>query len=320
MTVSENIHFDREMTRAGFVRKANRMARLAGMGAATVLLTACSATSVKERALHLLMERKATTLDPWEEKTIAGGDPLLATIEMSTALLVSPGEAFSVTSRTDEETLHFRIRFSGSSGGAGDDTRDIHIGSAVPVTKDGYFLTASHCLGAKDTSLVALVVLNGELEMVESRFRVVWRSLDEEQLDFAIIHAPLVPYRAFDLADPAVLGRNDGVAVAGWSGFAVGKPQAGKSAGRILSISPPLGQAPGPVWRRVRHNAPLHLGDSGGPLVDENGSVIGIHNIISFWGASAYLFPRSLIGYRGEAVAPDPEWLARVIAADRAAL
>ncbi|WP_265594156.1 serine protease, partial [Haloferula sp. BvORR071] len=199
------------------------------------------------------------------------------------------------------------------------------ISSAVPLTRDGYFLTASHCV---EKSRMTLVLATRDRKMTKRPVRVVWRGdPDERGPDLALIHADLDPLLPFYPADVTQLSPGDEVAITGWSGLSAGTPNGGTAAGRVLSISGLKQDRTGARWRVIRHDVPLNSGDSGGPLFTPDGRCLGINARVEVgprgllgtkWGMAGSP-ERPLPGYVGEAVAPEPEWLRSLIVEDRKA-
>ncbi|RYD34165.1 MAG: trypsin-like serine protease [Verrucomicrobiaceae bacterium] len=265
-----------------------------------------------DKALQL---RKAPSLHGWSTGSREAG-PLLKTVEVRTGLLLSHWDSISVDSHTAKNGSRiFDVSFTGKSGS---------ISSAVPVTKDGYFLTAAHCVTDGDMTLVAL---NDRLQLIKIQARVVWSgNAGRQGPDLAIIQAPVTPAFPFQLARAERLKSDTAVAATGWSGIVHDNPLGATAAGRILNVSEVRTDESGTAWRVVGHDVPLNFGDSGGPLVLADGRLAGINSCIGvtvtgfvrttlgFSGRS----DRPLYGYAGEACLPTPEWLRGVIEKDRA--
>jgi hypothetical protein len=278
-----------------------------------VSLTACVTRGPERRALDVIRENKQASLGDWKDLRTEG----LASVHIfraKTAMLVNASELL-IDSHTVDGTVVAKFKIGIRGDGA------TGIGSAVPVTRDGYFLTAAHCVaethGEKAlTSVVALVDRN-EGQFAQSPFRVVWQSPDLEALDLAIIHAPIRPWQAFDLAPSRTVKAELSVAAVGWSGIFEGEPLPA-AAGRILEVA-----EPNAIGRELVHNVPLNQGDSGGPLIDRRGRLVAINYLIVTrthprLQVSARSAQRLMDDYRALAFAPDPAWVRRVIAQDRA--
>ena len=291
----------------------HRCLALVALLAGTWSLSSCSSGS---RALETVMESKEGSLGDWKN-LYKDGEPLLQAITRDTALLLSPGEGLVVASREiDGDALQVAIGYEKPVGRL----RTTH-GAAVPITRDGYFLTALHCLEGPRAALIVVDVGDGEPRAIKPEWRVVWKSRDKRELDLALIHAPVRLGTSFSLVGARGLEQGSRVAVAGWSSFFSGQPMGANAAGRIVGVSPDFGQAPGPRWQVLSHDVPLHPGDSGGPLIDRSGRLVGINGAMRFSRFAAIFSPSSMqsLDYLGEAVAPDPDWIHSLIRADRKA-
>ena len=257
------------------------------------------------------MDSKAGSVGEWRDRKL-DGRPLLETVTMNTALLLSPAEGLVVEAQDQGESLKVGFRFKGAEPSG--------HGAAVPITRDGYFLTASHCLEGPRSALIIFDESRGRMRVINTPWRTVWRSPNKYRLDLAVIHAPVRLARAFTFVGSRGLEVDDEVGIAGWSGFLNGSPLASQAAGKVRRISKPSGRPPEAVWQVVGHDGPMHPGDSGGPLVDRRGRLIGIHSLIRVSRIGALINPGSIdkVGYEGEAVVPDAAWLTGVIEADRA--
>ena len=281
-----------------------------------------------------LAARKAESLKDWEAVTVAG-TPLMESLGPRVALVLVNFDSVSV-----------EVDDSGLSVIKGiDEVRWRGFGSAVPVTDDGYFLTAAHVVD--DTEKLHLVVglsgTDGRRRVEGVPARVVWTSeglwgKDDDgapgeampELDFAIVHSeadqlpPLVP---FPLAGK-VPEMDESAISAGWpiiffEDFSNG---ARLAAGKIVAVDRQKAYGPLPAFLTVRHDAPFVFGDSGGPLLDRKGNLVGInstfHFTASWWQVIAVLLghrPQDTeeLNYLADAYMPDPNWLWQVIADDR---
>ena len=100
--------------------------------------------------MHALMARKDTSLADWTDLAI-DGQPLVDTVRGQTAMLVSADD-LAIDARTRADGVfeaEFKLKLQPG----------FELGSAVPVTADGYFLTASHCLSAPDGTAPAKYVV-----------------------------------------------------------------------------------------------------------------------------------------------------------------
>jgi S1-C subfamily serine protease len=280
-------------------------------------LSACTARNLSDGTIARLdrssASRKAPSLAAWR----AQNDPelqMLKRVAARTPILLA-GQSQVVVFPTKSYPVIFL-----TSGPKKDTARPSTYGSAVPVSRDGYFLTAAHCLG--DPHLQLAVVTKSH-RVVKTPARVVWTGHPTGP-DLAIIHAPIEqPIEPFILADLGKLRRGDSVALSGWSSW----PLRAMAAGRIVRVSPPRLEPSGITWRSIRHDAPFAVGDSGGPLVTSDGRLAGI-NVQMRYGPFATFRALTgvgdsrrhpLPGATGESFAPDADWLNRTIVVDRSA-
>ena len=292
-------------------------ARFAACLALICTLSGCMSFPMPGWLDQALLARKPSSIAGWQDEKSGRGFTLRAT-ELRTALLLTGWADITLkTVRGYRGATVCEIDLSGPDGGK--------IGSAVPVTRDGYFLTAAHCVA--DRQPLTVVALSHDLRLVKAPARVVWTGeMNRGGPDLALIHAPLALARPFALADAAALRPGDPVALAGWSklGF---KNSNGMAAGRIVAVSRLHHQASGVTWRLIEHDAPFNSGDSGGPLVTMDGSLAGINaqavptpvTFLRVLTGDGDAKNRPLAGYTARSFAPDREWLRRTIEADRRA-
>lgn len=206
------------------------------------------------------------------------------------------------------------------------------VGWAVPLTADGYFLTAAHILhkGSKPFYLI-----NWSSEQVAAGpVRVVWdawKEIDSEKLDvlipadFAIIHIPL---ESGDFAEWAWDWElRPGMEMVAPGGAAFWPPRL--TGGRLLSARPGV-DGYGKIWTSgavgtvvLRHDAHKGYGDSGAPVFLPDGRLAGITI-----GGGTRNAPLSTLARDGSgasrgkvmiavAVRPDHQTLTRIIRQDR---
>ena len=181
--------------------------------------------------------------------------------------------------------------------------KDADGGSAVPITSDGYFLTADHVLSTAAGKNVYLV-LRRDGRMRAYPARIVWRS---EENDLALIHAPVSTPDHYQWTDsrkslpPGTGVMHTGIA----TGFS-------SPTGKTLSpISPDSAFSGG---QRFKHDMPLEPGDSGGAVVDANGLLVGVNSAVEF------LVPLETAFFiESEANRPNVRKLTKLIDRDRAA-
>ncbi len=318
-----------------FRSKFQVLLRVFGLAFATaialVLLSGCT-NFLYSRVSDWLADSKAESLKGWETATV-GGKPLMESLEPRVAMLMINFDYVSV--EIDESGLFINGEGTGERG----------FGSAVPVSDDGYFLTASHNIedGENLHLIVGLSRDDGPGQAEGVPARLIWKSKvaywadgdwsPAEPLpatDFAVIHAvveSLPSFTPFRLAG-RVPQDDEPVLIAGWSlenseDFRFGVRLA---AGRTMSVSRRDALAFSPAFVTVHHDAPLGGGDSGGPLLDRTGDLLGINSGArinsSLWQQVAISLgyrPNELrdIGYIATATIPDPEWLWEVIDQDR---
>lgn len=179
--------------------------------------------------------------------------------------------------------------------------REVRGGGAVAVTPDGYFLTAAHAVAFPECFVASLHgASRGPLRFVPAR--VVFA---DPESDLALIkaatptphHLPVRDLGEVEMGTVVFAGR-------------LGKEPA---AGELLSSETRSLVHDGrrETYQRVTFLMPVMPGDSGGPLIDEHGQLRGI--------VSEELFGRFWKRpHRGRAVLPDGDFIARLIARDRA--
>ncbi|MFA9476748.1 serine protease [Phycisphaerales bacterium AB-hyl4] len=152
-------------------------------------------------------------------------------------------------------------------------------GLAVPLTADGYFLTAAHVVNLLPEPIYVMSWHTGEA--VIAPVRVVWRGAEGDYLadgvlDLAIIHAPLTLEVAAEWAVEEELQVETPLVGMGGTGF--WPPIA--SGGRLNEITTAVNReacAAGEfVFRFIQHDVPIGHGDSGGPIMLADGRLVGI--------------------------------------------
>ncbi len=211
------------------------------------------------KAGAIFNSQRSASLKYWTDKQIRGESPedyvfcLTATIlPLDVAVKIDthqePDDVYSYNMQTES-----RDRLS--------------LGCAVPITDDGYFLTAAHCV---DKAGSAILVVNTEKQLVRLPARVIWTAgKNRKQPDLALVHARVRPFASVALVEIGSLKNGAHVYTSGLG--AGGSPNLvfGQSGGRILDIQPIRRGGAGAIWRQFYHSAPLAPGDSGGPVIDE---------------------------------------------------
>lgn len=176
---------------------------------------------------------------------------------------------------------------------------DADGGSAVPITPDGYFITADHVLARSDGRNVFLIHAQlGSLRATKAR--IVWRSSSS---DLALLHIPIATPRYYEWTNPEQWVPTGTPVV--HSGIATGFRS---EPGKLVTGIPP-GKRNG---TRFKHDIPLEPGDSGGAVVDAHGRLVGVNSAVEF------LVPLETAFFiESEANRPNVHALQRLIEKDR---
>ncbi len=199
-----------------------------------------------------------------------------------------------VISGKDELSPWVESRFT---QGRGPDDAD--GGSAIPISPDGYFMTADHVL-ARSVGRNVFVIHGQARALRANKARIVWRSAST---DLALLHIPVETPRYFTWTSPdAWLPVGTPVF---HSGIATGFDS---EPGKLVSAIPPgRGNA-----TRFKHDIPLEPGDSGGAVIDARGQLVGVNSAVEF------LVPLETAFFiESEANRPNVRALERLIEADR---
>jgi hypothetical protein len=244
---------------------------------------------------------REASLRLYEDETI-DGMPLPRYVATHTAMLFAN---YDVEAKKTEDGWHIDWEKD-------DAELDAHRGLAVPITNDGYFLTARH---AVDKANLKLFLPRQKDLIVDAR--VVWRDTGDTvgwddrhplERDMAIIHAPIEWDRGVPRARLTDVNKGDAVVV----GARGGKPVAGHFWDRLKSES---GDAASNMTWFV-HTAPSIPGDSGGPVFLADGSLIGINHAIG--GVTFKFLFLQTERNTTRAIAPDWSKLMKIIEDDRA--
>lgn len=281
---------------------------------AFLILNLVACASVDDEAAHFHMSealkgRKEGSLKEWRSIQAGADGPgdaaaPLQWAAVATATVASPRGVWLVNS--DGSKARLARNFD-------------HVGSAVALTDDGYFLTAAHCVAGD--SGCEILAKSGDAKrprLAVAPVRVVWSSgANDWDLDLALVHAPVRSLRPFDLADVTKVRRGSTVGAVGSSkGLELLKSAA---AGKILDVSEVQTHPSGARYRIIQCNVPVAMGDSGGPLFDSDAKLLGVLGQIE--GRSLYFGRRLLkvFSYSANVTVPDWQWIQELLDADRAA-
>ena len=293
------------------------------LGIVLALLSCCT-TQTRAQVGNLLADRKDISLAGWEDALLEGESLVEAMGEM-TVLVLRNFESVSAEDGAEEFNIEAITRLDRAG-----------FGSAAPISRDGYFLTAGHVV--RDASSLTLVLIrrqeDGSPKLHSIPAQVVWTANRNVKTsghppdpDIAIIHAETSSLRSFAFAS-APPKTNEPIIVSGWplTHFETYYGGARLAAGRILSVeSQEPDRTSFPVVF-IRHDAPLVSGDSGGPILNRNGDLIGVN---STGRVSLSIWQRIKIGlgfghgrsekleYSNLAVMPDLNWVQEMIEQDR---
>jgi len=144
---------------------------------------------------------------------------------------------------------------------------DADGGSAVPITPDGYFITADHVLAhAPGRHVFVLHAQTGKLKSVPAR--IVWRS---GAGDVALLKIEEATPKYYQWA-PSGQWIPEGTPVM-HAGIATGFKS---SPGKMVT-----GFAPN-AFGHFKYDIPLQPGDSGGPVVNARGELVGVNSAVEF--------------------------------------
>jgi len=199
-----------------------------------------------------------------------------------------------VISSKDELAPWVESRFTQGQG-----PDDADGGSAVPISPDGYFITADHVLARSDGRNVFLIHgQQGGLRATGAR--IVWRS---SSADLAVLHIPIATPRYYNWT-PSDHWLPAGTPVI-HSGIATGFRS---EPGQLVTGIPPGKKNAG----RFKHDIPLEPGDSGGAVIDAYGNLVGVNSAVEF------LVPLETAFFiESEANRPNVPALRRLIEKDR---
>ncbi len=169
-----------------------------------------------------------------------------------------------VISGKDELSPWVESRFTQGQG-----PDDADGGSAVPISPDGYFITADHVLSRSDGRNI-FIVHGQQGGLRATKARIVWRSAST---DLALLHIPVATPRYYTWS-PSDRWLPAGTPVI-HSGIATGFRS---EPGKLVTGIPP-GKKNG---ARFKHDIPLEPGDSGGAVIDARGQLVGVNSAVEF--------------------------------------
>lgn len=192
--------------------------------------------------------------------------PDLVVPSQSTRQIVAERTAAVVVTRRKNIDAWMKTHLASSQ-----DPDDADGGSAVPISVDGYFLTADHVLARMGGRNVFIISGRGQRLTVD-KARVVWRS---KASDIALLHIP-APTPYFYEWTPREQWLPEGTRVI-HGGISTG---AKSTAGKLCTTLAPEGVLTGN--RSFKLDIPFQPGDSGGPVVDAYGHLVGINSAVEF--------------------------------------
>jgi S1-C subfamily serine protease len=174
---------------------------------------------------------------------------------------------------------------------------DADGGSGIPISPDGYFLTADHVL-ERSAGKNVFIIHGQQGRLRATKARIVWRSAST---DLALLHIPVATPQHYTWT-PVDRWLPVGTPVI-HSGIATGfRSDPGKL---VTAIAPGKGA-------RFKHDIPLEPGDSGGAVIDARGQLVGVNSAVEF------LVPLDTAFFiESEANRPNVRALERVIQRDR---
>lgn len=233
-----------------------------GLTPALLLMAGCSHLSDqdhKDRVSALSNAQRPASMVLWNDRTISGTGAVNFAVPR-TALLLPPEGKLSVENKPGADgTRTAKVKYSKKVVRA----EDFYAGAAVPVSDDGYFLTAAHCVG--NFSFVNIVVIDKSESMVHAKGRVVWKARSQARWspDFALVHAPVRPYGVVPMLGLGEIQKRASVLTGGFGSSRLPDLRFDTSGGRILGVKTIPPSEGNPAWASITHSAPLAAGDSG---------------------------------------------------------
>lgn len=279
--------------------------------ALSCVLPACRTTGLEndeqtaEKRERRNLARTARSLAPWKEVRIAG---IAAEnfARVSIARLLSGDTNIQIV-QTGRTTYHFSLEPSPGGGG---------YGSAVPISSDGYFLTAAHCVSQEKP--VKVLAWTTEKKLAARTARVVWVG-SKEKADVALLKADIRPAFWLSLARDRTMSPGEGIMMAGFGGPYIPEKAGDRrrvAGGTILKSDAPQSDPGGAKWRAFNHTGPMLPGDSGGPVIAADGTLLGINSSMDEEYYETWFGPWRRKNWT-TAIAPDAAWISCLIEQDR---
>lgn len=248
---------------------------------------------------------RTASLGGWQARTV-GGEPAPSAAARLAALVCRGCAGMGIEVRGEGDQRSAMLTIKSLAGGPADGA-----GSAVPLTADGYFLTAAHCVSSGPVMVGLFTPRGGSVILDSAPARVVWR--DDAGTDLALVHAPLAPSRRAEWAGRELATGGAEVIAAG-----LGASSTRCAAGRITAG--PTGQeeaAPGQALEFLI-DAPLMPGDSGGPALLFVPGPLGEGELRLLGIGIEATVPDGTGRFRSIIARPNPAFIAELIEADRA--
>ncbi len=177
-----------------------------------------------------------------------------------------------------------------------DKNSQIILGSAAPISPDGYFLTANHVVsGEKGNEFVLIYDVAGSRQY--GRATVVWK---DGHADLAVLRSTLKTPDFYTFT-PRGKDLSAGTQVL-HAGMATGnKAQIGELSERV----------PGRGSGNFQHTLRLAPGDSGGPVLLFSGELVGVNSAVGYFTALDTTFFSASRSSR-----PDPRMIQKIIDED----
>ena len=273
----------------------------------TLLFSSCQLRTEPEidnSVMKKIDRHRPASLEFWKTITIQGRSALDFS-SFVTAMLIPTDVTISFRLvPTTEGGTTVKTRFQLKPG------KSYGFGSAVPISSDGYFVTAAHCVG-KQGSTIQVLTKPASPPLSLSLAHVVWRSdeTNPDEPDLAILHAPIKSDLFVTLASQATLKIGTPVLTSGYGSF-----KKSHSGGHLQSITNPKLAPTGVTWRELTHTALTTPGDSGGPILSKERQLLGISSQIILTNPGWLPFDLGSLGYdHGVCFVPDAQWLNSII-------